>query len=62
MDSIWSKIFLFSLLLLLALAPFAGFAPLLLVILFAGTVNLVGSIVQILFFGETKIQKKEQEQ
>lgn len=62
MDSIWSKIFLFTLLLLLVLAPFAGFAPLLLVILFAVTVNIVGSTVQILFFGETNIQKKEQKQ
>jgi hypothetical protein len=38
---------------MLVLAPFAGFAPLLLLILIAGTYWLIGSIVQILIFGQS---------
>lgn len=52
MDNIWYKVILFGLLLMLVLAPFAGFAPLLLVLLLAGVYWFFGSIVKVLIFGE----------
>lgn len=53
MDSIWYRVILFGLLLMLILAPFAGFAPLLLVLLLAGVYWFFSSIVRILIFGES---------
>ena len=53
MDSIWYKVILFGLLLMLIFAPFAGFAPLLLVLLLAGVYWFFGSIVRVLIFGES---------
>ena len=52
MNSIWYRIVLLVFLLTLILAPFAGFAPLLLIILFAGVYWFVVSIGQILIFGD----------
>ena len=54
MNNIWTKVILFGLLLMLVLAPFAGFAPLLLVLLLAGTYWFVSSIAKVLIFGEPK--------
>lgn len=53
MDSLWLKILLFCLLLTLILSPFAGFAPLLIFLLVAGTWWIVQSILQALITGET---------
>lgn len=53
MNNIWYRIILFSLLLMLVLAPFAGFAPLLLVLLIAGVYWFFSSILQVLIFGES---------
>lgn len=54
MNSFWLRIIAFGLLLLLVLAPFASFAPLFLIILVAGTFWFLGSIFQVLIFGESK--------
>jgi hypothetical protein len=59
MNNIWSKIIVFSLLLILVLAPFAGFAPLLLIVLIAGTFWFLGSIFQILVFGQSNNQERD---
>ena len=53
MNNIWYKVILFGLLLTFVLAPFAGFAPLMLVLLIAGADWFFGSIVQILVFGDS---------
>ncbi len=52
MNNIWYKTILFALLLMLILAPFAGFAPLLLVLLIAGVGWFFGSIFRVLIFGQ----------
>ena len=52
MNNIWYRVILFGLLLMLILAPFAGFAPLLLVLLIAGVYWFFSSIAQTLIFGE----------
>ena len=52
MNNIWYKAILLGLLLMLILAPFAGFAPLLIVILVAGIAWFFSSIIQVLFFGK----------
>jgi hypothetical protein len=57
MNTIWSRIILFGLLLTLVLAPFAGFAPLLLIILIAGTLWFLTSILQILVLGNSDRDK-----
>lgn len=54
MNNIWYKTILFGLLLMLILAPFGGFAPLLLVLLFAGVVWFFSSILKVLMFGESE--------
>lgn len=54
MNDFWYKTLLFGLLLMLVLAPFAGFAPLLLVLLVAGVYWFLSSIFQILIFGKSK--------
>ncbi|NEQ22924.1 MAG: hypothetical protein F6K28_27985 [Microcoleus sp. SIO2G3] len=46
------RIALLGILLLLAIAPFAGLAPLLLVILIGGFVSVVWSVVKVLLVGE----------
>ncbi len=53
MNNIWYKVILSSLLLMLILAPFAGLAPFLLVILVANIYWLFSSIIQTLIFGKT---------
>jgi len=52
MSDLWSKILIFGLLLTLILSPFAGFAPLLLFLLAAGTLWIVQSIFQVLIAGK----------
>ena len=52
MNSILNKTILLGLLLMFVVAPFAGFAPLLLVILIAGVCWFVSSIFRVLIFGE----------
>lgn len=54
MNNIWSRLVLFGFLLMLILAPFAGFAPLLLVLLLAGTYWFFSSIVRVLIFGQSE--------
>ncbi len=54
MNNIWYKTILFGLLLMLILAPFAGFAPLLLVVLIAGVGWFFSSILRVLIFGESE--------
>ena len=54
MNNFLYKAILFGLLLMLVLAPFAGFAPLLLVLLIAGAAWFFSSILQILIFGESE--------
>lgn len=53
MNNIWYRVILFGLLLMLILAPFAGFAPLLLVLLLAGVYWFFSSIIRVLIFGES---------
>ena len=52
-NNIWYRTILFGLLLMLVLAPFAGFAPLLLVLLIAGAYWFFSSILQVLIFGNS---------
>lgn len=52
MNNIWYKVILFGLLLSFVFAPFAGFAPLMLVLLIAGAYWFFSSIVQVLVFGD----------
>ena len=59
MDNIWYKVILFGLLLTFVLAPFAGFAPLMLILLIAGAYWFFGSIVRVLVFGESKTAEKD---
>lgn len=47
-----TTILLVALLLLFLLAPFAGLAPLMLLLLVAGVIWGVGSLLQVLVFGE----------
>ena len=54
MKSTWFNLLLLSLLLSAVLAPFAGLAPLMLILLIAGVGSIVGSLVQVLIFGGTK--------
>ena len=52
MNDIWYKLLLFALLLMFVVAPFAGFAPLLLILLVAGAYWFFSSILQVLVFGD----------
>ncbi len=54
MNNFWYKTILFGLLLMLILAPFAGLAPLLLVLLIAGVVWFFSSILKVLILGESE--------
>ena len=53
MDSTLFRLVLLCFLLMLVLAPFAGFAPLLLVLLIAGTYWVISPIAKILIFGDS---------
>lgn len=57
MDNLWYRLFFLIMLLFFILAPFAGFAPLMLVILIAGVCYFLYSIARILVFG--KSEKKD---
>lgn len=61
MNNIWYKVILFGLLLTLVLAPFAGFAPLLLIILVAASYWFFGSILKVLVFGEAEPSKGDRD-
>ena len=52
MNNIWYRVIFLGLILMLILAPFAGFAPLLLVLLVASIYWFISSLVQTLIFGE----------
>lgn len=52
MNNIWYRLILIALLLMFVLAPFAGFAPLLLIIVIAGIAWAVATIVRILIYGK----------
>lgn len=54
MNNIWYRLTFFSLLLMLIFAPFAGFAPLLLVILIAGSYWFLSPIAKIIIAGSTE--------
>ena len=54
MNDIWYKLLLFALLLMFVIAPFAGFAPLLLVLLVAGAYWFFSSILQAFIYGKTE--------
>lgn len=60
MNAFWLRIIAFGLLILLVLAPFAGFAPLFLIILIAGICWFLGSVFQILVSVKPSIQRKHQ--
>ncbi len=59
MNTLGLRIIAFGLLLMLVLAPFAGFAPLFLIILFAGVYWFFSSIVWVLIFGESQSQERD---
>ncbi|MBE9047512.1 hypothetical protein IQ255_24435 [Pleurocapsales cyanobacterium LEGE 10410] len=61
MNNIWYRTILFVLLLTMVLAPFAGFAPLLLVILIAASYWFFGSILKTLVFGESEQSKGDRD-
>ena len=61
MNNIWYKLILFSLLLMLIFTPFAGFAPLLLVILVAGTYWFFSSLIRVLILGDTDKETQERD-
>ena len=52
MNSVWYKAILLGLLLMFIFAPYAGFAPLLLVVLITSVYWFLTSIVKVLVFGE----------
>ena len=52
MNSVWYKAILLGLLLMFIFAPYAGFAPLLLVVLIASIYWFLTSIVRVLIFGD----------
>lgn len=59
MNNIWYRIALLIFLLTLVLAPFAGFAPLLLMLLVAGIYWFGSSILKILILGESEIDSEQ---
>lgn len=59
MNSVVSRLALLGFLLSLVFAPFAGFAPLLLIMLVAGIYWSVGSIARILVFGEEPLLEQD---
>lgn len=54
MNNTWTKIIIFGLILMLVLAPFAGLAPLLLLLLVAAVASAFWSVLQILVSGKAK--------
>ncbi len=55
MNNIWYKATLLGLILMFIFAPYAGFAPLILVDLIASIYWFLTSIVKVLIFGEQEI-------
>jgi hypothetical protein len=58
MNNRLGKIVIFGLLLMLLFAPFAGFAPLMLILLAFGVYWMIGSLVQA-FFSDDVAQKND---
>jgi Na+-transporting methylmalonyl-CoA/oxaloacetate decarboxylase gamma subunit len=58
MKNSFEKIIVFGLLLMLLFAPFAGFAPLMLILLAFGVYWMIGSLIQA-FFSDDVPQKNE---
>lgn len=54
MNSPWVKILLIGLLLMMVTAPFAGLAPLMLILLVLGVFWAVGSLAETLFTAQAK--------
>ena len=54
MNKGWVRIILLGLVIMLVLAPFAGLAPLLLVLLVAAVGTAIASLVQVLFTGKVE--------
>lgn len=61
MNSVWYKALLLGILLMFIFAPFAGFAPLLLVVLIASVYWFSTSIVKTLVFGEQNMTEYPKE-
>ena len=59
MNNIWYKALLTGLLFMLILAPFAGLAPLMIVILIATAYWFFSSLAQVLIFGEPKAENHQ---
>ncbi len=59
MNDFWDKVTIFCLLVMFVLAPFAGFAPLLLIVLFAGIYWFFAPVIQALF--GKKISDRQEE-
>ncbi len=55
------KIVLFSLLMMLIIAPFAGIAPLMLILLGFGLFWIIGSLVQAFFTADAEGEESSQE-
>ena len=62
MNSLWYKIALLGFLLMFLFAPYAGFAPLLLVLFIASIYWFLTSIVKVLVFGDRSEVDRPQEQ
>lgn len=60
MNEFWYKVTIFGLLLMFVLAPFAGFAPLLLIILMAGTYWFFAPVIQALFNKSETISDRQE--
>ncbi|MEM8723155.1 MAG: hypothetical protein AAGE84_28360 [Cyanobacteria bacterium P01_G01_bin.39] len=56
MNNIWYRFTLFGFMLLLIFAPFAGFAPLLLIILITGIYWFLSPIAKIIIAGNTEAE------
>ena len=61
MNNIWYRLILFSWLLMLIFAPFAGFAPLLLVILISGFCWFLSPLAKILILGDTEPENRDRD-
>lgn len=62
MGNIWYKALLTGLLFMLVLAPFAGFAPLIIVVLITTAWWFLSSLAQVILFGEEVENPQKTEQ
>jgi hypothetical protein len=59
MNNLLIKLVLFGLLLMLVIAPFAGVAPIMLILLGFGIVWIAGSFIQVLITGTVEEEDKQ---